>query len=142
MKFSDYLNQYIEILGCSAKELADACELTSAVISRYRTGEREPAPDSDQLEKLVSGTAMLFKSKGMTDMSVQKIRAELVDSLNLKNSAYDNFIKNFDSLISALNINMKALAAASSFDVSYLYRVRSGQRRPSDLNVFCSNLCR
>lgn len=142
MKFSDYLNQYIEILGCSAKELADACELTSAVISRYRTGEREPAPNSEQLEKLISGTAILFQSKGMPDMSVQKIRAELEASLNQKNTTYESFITNFDILISALNINMKALAEASSFDVSYLYRVRSGQRHPSDLNTFCNNLCR
>lgn len=142
MKFSDYLNRYTEMLGCSAKELADACELSSAVISRYRTGEREPAPDSDQFEKLVSGTAMLFESKGMTNMSAEKIRAELEASLNLKNTTYENFVTNFDSLISALNINMKALAAASSFDVSYLYRVRSGQRHPSDLNAFCSNLGR
>ena len=142
MKFSDYLNRYTEMLGCSAKELADACELSSAVISRYRTGEREPAKGSDQFEKLVSGTAMLFESKGMTNMSAEKIRAELEASLNLKNTTYENFVTNFDSLISALNINMKALAAASSFDVSYLYRVRSGQRHPSDLNAFCSNLGR
>ncbi|MDD7643603.1 MAG: helix-turn-helix transcriptional regulator [bacterium] len=142
MKFKDYLNQYMEMLGCSAKELADACELSSAVISRYRTGEREPAKGSDQLEKLIRGTAMLFESKGMADMSAEKIRAELESSLNLKNTTFENFVKNFDSLISALNINMKALAAASSFDVSYLYRVRAGQRHPSDLNAFCSNLCR
>ncbi|MGN0337990.1 MAG: helix-turn-helix domain-containing protein [Lachnospiraceae bacterium] len=142
MKFKDYLNRYMDMLGCSAKELAEACDLSAAVISRYRTGEREPAPSSEQLEKLVSGTAILFESKGMTDMSAEKIRAELEDSLNQKNTTYEHFVSNFDSLISALNINMKALAAASSFDVSYLYRVRSGQRHPSDLNAFCSNLSR
>lgn len=142
MKFKDYLNRYMDMLGCSAKELAEACDLSAAVISRYRTGEREPAPSSEQLEKLVSGTAILFESKGMTDMSAEKIRAELEDSLNQKNTTYEHFVSNFDSLISALNINMKALAAASSFDVSYLYRVRSGQRHPSDLNAFCSNLGR
>lgn len=142
MKFKDYINRYIEILGCSAKELADACELSAAVISRYRAGEREPAVESEQLEKLITGFVKLAKEKGIADMSAGKIRAELDSSLNLKNSTYESFVTNFDSLISTLNINMKALAEATSFDVSYLYRVRSGQRRPSDLNAFCSNVCR
>lgn len=142
MKFKDYINQYIEILGCSAKELADTCGLSAAVISRYRTGEREPAADSEQLEKLITGFTKLAEEKDIAGMSAEKLRAELDASLNLKNNTYDNFITNFDRLISTLNINMKALAEASSFDVSYLYRVRSGQRRPSDLNAFCSNVCR
>ena len=141
MKFSDYLNQYIERLGCSAKELAEACELSPAVISRYRTGEREPAPESDHLKKLITGIETLSMEKGITAMSVPQIRAELEASLNQKNSAYENFVKNFDRLIASLNINMKALAQASSFDVSYLYRIRSGQRRPSDPEALCNSLC-
>ncbi len=141
MKFSDYLNQYIERLGCSAKELAEACDLSPAVISRYRTGEREPAPESDHLKKLITGIETLSMEKGITAMSVPQIRAELEASLNQKNSAYENFVKNFDRLIASLNINMKALAQASSFDVSYLYRIRSGQRRPSDPEALCNSLC-
>ena len=141
MKFSDYLNQYIERLGCSAKELAEACDLSPAVISRYRTGEREPAPESDHLKKLITGIETLSMEKGITAMSVPQIRAELEASLNQKNSAYENFVKNFDRLIASLNINMKALAQASSFDVSYLYRIRSGQRCPSDPEALCNSLC-
>lgn len=141
MKFSDSINQYIERLGCSAKELAEACDLSPAVISRYRTGEREPAPESDQMKKLITGIEALSGAKGITDMSVSQIRAELEASLNQKNSVYENFVTNFDRLISSLNINMKALAQASSFDLSYLYRIRSGQRRPSDPEALCNSLC-
>lgn len=142
MKFNDYLNQYIEMLDCSAKELADACGLSSAVISRYRSGERVPAADSSHLDKLVAGLSELFKARNDPDMTDAKIRAQLTLAISQEQIDFENFVSNFDSLCTALSINMKTLAQASSFDVSYLYRVRSGQRHPSDLNAFCSNLCR
>lgn len=141
MTFSDYLNQYIELLGCSAKELAESCELSSAVISRYRTGEREPVTNSEQLEKLTAGLVKLAQERGITDVTAQQIRKDFKSSLNQKHSDYENFLKNFDNLSAVLNVNMKALAQASNFDVSYLYRIRSGQRHPSDLNAFCGSLC-
>lgn len=142
MKFNDYLNQYIEMLDCSAKELADACGLSSAVISRYRSGERVPAADSSHLDKLVAGLSELFKARNDPDMTDAKIRAQLTLAISQEQIDFENFVSNFDSLCTVLSINMKTLAQASSFDVSYLYRVRSGQRHPSDLNAFCSNLCR
>ena len=141
MKFSDYMNQYIEILECSAKELAEVCDLSAAVISRYRTGEREPAADSAQLEKLIVGIAKLAREKGVTNLSEPQIRKEFDSALNQKNSDYENFTANFDALITQLDINMKALSQASSFDLSYLYRIRSGHRRPSDLDSFCNSFC-
>lgn len=141
MKFSDYTNQYIEILECSAKELAKVCDLSAAVISRYRTGEREPAADSAQLEKLIVGIAKLAREKGVIDLSEAQIRRDFDAALNQKKSDYENFSANFDALITQLDINMKALSQASSFDLSYLYRIRSGHRRPSDLNSFCNSFC-
>lgn len=142
MNFCDYINQYIKQLGCSAKELAEACGLSATVISRYRTGEREPAADSEQLEKLISGLTKIASEKGIHDLSAQKLHEELEASLNQKNVNYEFFVTKFDNLISTLNINIKALAQSANFDVSYLYRVRSGQRHPSDLNSFCNSVCR
>lgn len=141
MKFCDYMNQYIEILECSAKELAEVCDLSAAVISRYRTGEREPAADSEQLEKLIVGIAKLARGKGVTGLSEAQIRRDFDVALNQKNSDYENFVANFNTFITKLDINMKALSQASSFDLSYLYRIRSGHRRPSDLDSFCNSFC-
>ena len=42
MKFNETLDQYMGQIGCTAKELAMESGLSPAVISRYRTGEREP----------------------------------------------------------------------------------------------------
>lgn len=36
MDFSTLLNKYINTLQCSSKELANACNLSTAAISRYR----------------------------------------------------------------------------------------------------------
>ena len=55
MKFSDRLNLYIETLGCSAKTLSAASGISDAAISRYRSGEREPGRDSEQLLRLAQG---------------------------------------------------------------------------------------
>lgn len=42
MDFQELLNDYIELLSCTAKELAGASDLTAVDISRYRTGKRTP----------------------------------------------------------------------------------------------------
>ena len=55
MTFCEKLNNYIEQLECSSQELANASGLSSAVISRYRNGERTPNIKSKQLESLSNG---------------------------------------------------------------------------------------
>ena len=39
MRFEEALNGYIHQIGITAKDLADASGLSTAVISRYRSGE-------------------------------------------------------------------------------------------------------
>ena len=55
MEFYQIIDSYINEIGCSAKELANASEISSSVISRYRTGERTPSPNSDIINKLAKG---------------------------------------------------------------------------------------
>ena len=142
MKFNEQINAYIEELNCTAKELADAAGLSAAVISRYRTGEREPGQESEQLLKLVSGIARIAAEKGISHLTTEKTLSILQNSLNQKTEDYATFITNYDKLIDVLEISMKSLSAATNFDISYLYRIRSGQRRPNDLNAFCNSFCR
>lgn len=142
MKFNEQVNAYIEELNCTAKELADAAGLSAAVISRYRTDEREPGKESEQLLKLVSGIARIAAEKGISHLTTEKTLSILQNSLNQKTEDYATFITNYDKLIDVLEISMKSLSAATNFDISYLYRIRSGQRRPNDLNAFCNSFCR
>ena len=65
MRFEEALNVYIHQIGITAKDLADASGLSTAVISRYRSGERTPAPDGEPLLNLSKGLARLAQRKGM-----------------------------------------------------------------------------
>ena len=51
--FKDILIKYMEELDCSSKELADSSGLSAATISRYRSGERIPDVESDNLKQLI-----------------------------------------------------------------------------------------
>lgn len=142
MRFHEQLNLYIETLNCTAKELSDATGLSASVISRYRSGEREPGLDSDQLQKLVTGIVQIAQENGLTEITKDVVLSAFGETLHQEKEDYETFIANFNALITALDINMKSLALATNFDVSYLYRIRSGQRRPNDLNEFSNSFCR
>ena len=57
LEFYQLLDNYIKEIGCTAKQLAEKSDLSASVISRYRSGEREPSPDSDIVKKLANGIA-------------------------------------------------------------------------------------
>ena len=42
MNFHEKLNEYIQMLSCTAKELSELSGLSAATLSRYRSGERVP----------------------------------------------------------------------------------------------------
>ena len=55
MKFHEQLNQYIESIGVSGKELSEYSGLSQPLISRYRKGNRIPSSEGEQIEKLAAG---------------------------------------------------------------------------------------
>ena len=52
MNFKEVLNEYLKELNCSSKKLSNESGLSESVISRYRSGERTPVKNSEQLNKL------------------------------------------------------------------------------------------
>lgn len=77
MRFCAQLQEYIDRLACSAKELSAASGLSDAVISRYRSGDREPARDSAQLTQLAQGIAKLAQAAGVPGLSREEVTAGL-----------------------------------------------------------------
>ena len=61
MNFSSLLNQYMTQMNCTAKELSEKTGLSTATLSRYRSGER--VPNSEQLHKLLTGISTLAQEK-------------------------------------------------------------------------------
>ena len=140
MKFSELLNQYIQLLGCTGQELAERSGISASVISRYRNGEREPQPDSEAVRMLARVLAAISAEKSAEPLSEEEILTSFQDALLLKSRIYDTFLHRFDALYQKLNLNMKDIAAFTNYDMSFLYRIKSGERRTSALPALCDKL--
>ncbi len=138
MDFREKLTGYIEILDCKAKDLSEACGLSAATISRYRSGERIPRADSENFQKLVSGIVHLAETKGLDDITESSVSAALsplagngtVDTVRLQ--------ANLDTLLNTLPVSVSELSRILSYDASYISRIRNGQRQPADPLKFAS----
>ncbi len=150
MNFQELFHELFQELHCSQTELSKKSGVSRPAISRYLSGEREPATDSKQLAELCSGlarvatdneiTGITFSDGTAIHLTENEIHSIFSQALKKKEKIYGVFLSNFDALLSIYAINMKHLASSSSFDVSYLYRVRSGERRPSNLQEFCETI--
>ena len=69
--FKDILIKYMEELDCSSKELADSSGLSAATISRYRSGERIPDVESDNLKQLICGIVKLAQKRNLSSIRLQ-----------------------------------------------------------------------
>ena len=140
MTFSEQLNKYIKQIECSSKELVNASGLSTSVISRYRRGDRTPNLKSKQLEQLTDGLYKLSVTKEM-NITKEEIYTALSDTLNDISIDFEQLSKNFNNLITTLNINVAELSRLSSYDASFLSRIRTGNGNPSHPKDFATAVC-
>lgn len=140
MFFCEQLNKYIKQIECSSKELVNASGLSTSVISRYRRGDRKPSIRSKQLEQLVDGLYKLSSSKNL-NIPKDEIYIKLSNTLNDVSIDFEQLRKNFNELISALNINMTELSRSSSYDSSLLSKIHTGNANPSKPKIFIETVC-
>lgn len=140
MTFNEQLNKYMEQFDCSSQDLVTASGLSSSVISRYRNGDRTPNVKSNQLEQLTVG---LYKI--CCDKNIKKEQSEiyntLAHSLNDILISSEQLSKNFNEIISALNISVADLARSICYDASFLSKIRAGNRKPSKSKDFVEAVC-
>ena len=132
MEFKEQLNAYMTILDCSAKTLAEVSGLSPTVLSRYRNGERIPSPGSEQLAD----------QSGRSDMSADSIYTVFLDILTANKPDPHVLGNKLNLLISTLEINKAELSRFLNYDPSYLSRICSGQRTPSNPDKFIQEVCR
>lgn len=140
MKFYQLLTQYMNKLGCTGKEISELSGISSSVISRYKSGEREPAPNSETLVALAKALSTIANSKQIEDMSEEIVMSHFLDALLSNAEDYSNFINNFNNLFKKLNLSMKSISSYTNYDTSFLYRVKSGERKISDPIDFSNRL--
>ena len=66
MTFPEIINTYLDILDCTASELAKESGITSASLSRYRNGQR--VPETDTLKKISDGISKIAGKHELTDI--------------------------------------------------------------------------
>lgn len=151
MHFNEQINEFISTLQCTAKELATASNLTPATLSRYCNGLRVPSVNSQELENLANGIVTVAgnqlengKASNKSDIELlldySYVKEALVSTLVQKMDG-SIVIAKFNVLVSTLDIKLNKMAKYVGYDSSYLSRIKAGQRTPSDLNSFVSNIC-
>ena len=142
MNFSDKLNEYIDLLGCTNKQLSDITGIAPPVISGYRKGNRIPKYDSDQFKKLVSGIVTLSKEKKIDTITKDNVKNDLGNFLKKENINFDLFNTNFNILIETFKINLSDLAKYLGFDSSYVSKIKNGIRKPLIISDFANGVCK
>lgn len=140
MTFQEKLAEYIEQLNCTAKMLSERSGLSTATISRYRSGDRIPEADSDNLANLVDGIVRIAEDNGMSGFTVQTVTDSFLPYVKSKNSDTENFQKNLNTLLSTLPVNISELAKYLNYDASYISRIRNGQRQPANQQQFAASV--
>ena len=139
MTFKKLLDNYMELLDCSAKDLAENSGLSAATISRYRSGERTPENGTENFSRLITGIVSIAESKGIPDISAQSVFDAF--SPYVKNTVdVAHFQKNFHKLLSVVPISISDLARFLNFDPSYISRIRNGQRQPANPTEFARKI--
>ena len=141
MNFKEVLNEYLKELNCSSKKLSNESGLSESVISRYRSGERTPLKNSEQLNKLTKALFNIAKESGKNKYTFDKIVSDFNSTLASDNFDYTTFSNNLNTLITSLNINTHEMSKYIVFDASHISRIRYGKAKPSNPVEFSNKIC-
>lgn len=141
MNFKEVLNKYLKELDCSSKKLSNESGLSESVISRYRSGERTPVKNSEQLNKLTKALFNIDKDNGKNKYTLDKIVSDFNIALPSDDFDYTTFSNNLNTLITSLNINTHEMSKYIIFDASHISRIRYGKAKPSNPVEFSNKIC-
>lgn len=138
MKFCEQLGAYIDQLSCTAKDLCELSGISPSTFSRYRSGERIPEMGTAAFDGLCGALASVAEKNGCTDMTIQTVRQAFLDCEDFVSADRECMRQNFNTLISALDINIKRMCREINYDVSTVFRIRNGTRKPADPERFAA----
>lgn len=138
MKFSEKLNDYIEQLSCTGKDICNLSGISAASLSRYRNGERVPEFGTKPFEDLCCALAQISAQKGKLQITADTVKKAFVSCDDFVSTDKELLRKNFNTLLSALNVNRTQLCQYTNYDASAVFRIRNGSRKPGDAERFAS----
>lgn len=137
--FKDVLNNYLNELKISSKELSLKSNISESVISRYRSGSR--VPNEEQILKLATSIYNISIVQNIDMYTKEIITETLLNSITKDDFDYDNFSENLNELINILKININEMSRYITFDSSHISRIRYGKAKPSDPIEFSNKIC-
>lgn len=138
MKFSEKLNDYIKQLSCTGKDICNLSGISAASFSRYRNGERVPELGTKPFEDLCCALAQISAQKGELQITADAVKKAFVSCDDFVSTDKELLRKNFNTLLSALNVNLTQLCQYTNYDASAVFRIRNGSRKPGDAERFAS----
>ena len=138
MKFSEKLNDYIKQLSCTGKDICNLSGISAASFSRYRNGERVPELGTKHFEDLCCALAQISAQKGELQITADAVKKAFVSCDDFVSTDKELLRKNFNTLLSALNVNLTQLCQYTNYDASAVFRIRNGSRKPGDAERFAS----
>lgn len=136
MEFKDKLAEYIELLDCSAKDLAENSGLSAATISRYRSGERIPDADSENFSDLVEGIVRIAENKNISDVTLQSVSDAFLPFARSNAIDMEKLKVNLNLLLNVMPVSISELSKFLNYDASYISRIRNGLRQPANPQEF------
>ena len=100
----------MEELDCSSKELADSSGLSAATISRYRSGERIPDVESDNLKQLIYGIVKLAQKRNLSSINDITVHSDFLRFLPDISADFSILQANLNTLFTMLSINTSEFA--------------------------------
>ena len=141
MNFKEVLNKYLKELNCSQKMLSESSGLSETVISRYKSGERTPVKNSEQLTKLTTAIFNISKTMSKKQYTLDKIKNDFNKVLQNDNFDYTTLSNNLNILITSLKISINEMSKYIVFDSSHILRIRYGKAKPSNPIEFSNKIC-
>ena len=138
MKFNHKLNEYMELLSCTAKELCNLSGISAASFSRYRNGERVPELGTKSFEALCGAIAQVAARKDIPDITADSVKASFLACEDFVSTDKAILRQNFNTLLATLNINLSRLCQYTNYDASAIFRIRNGTRNPGNVEQFAS----
>ena len=130
-RFHEQLNEYLEELDCTAKELGEVSGVSAATLSRYRSGSRIPDAGTEAFNSICEAIGRIAGQRG-----IETVRESFLRCLDMTAVDKEQLRTNFNLLATALNMNMARLCQQINYDSSTVFRFRNGSRQPAEPEKF------
>lgn len=135
-RFHEQLNEYLEELDCTAKELGEVSGVSAATLSRYRSGSRIPDAGTEAFNSICEAIGRIAGQRGIETLTEEKVRESFLRCLDMTAVDKEQLRTNFNLLATALNMSMARLCQQINYDSSTVFRFRNGSRQPAEPEKF------